>query len=415
MASTAKERADNTALAAELQELLDVVEPGVVGDMLLARAFSHGATDVHLDAVPAGSRIRFRIDGVLRDILPVPTAKATNILSRIKVLADMDITERRVPQDGRISATQLDGVSRDVRVGSSPTIHGERLVLRMMPDPAAYTSLESLGFYEDQLRQIRKLLEIPYGLVLVVGPVGAGKTTTLYNFIQELNQPHRSIVTIEDPVERRIPGANQIQIDEKAGNSFVTALRGVLRQDPNVMCVGEIRDPETARIAARAAMTGVLVISTLHANDTASAIDVMRQFGVPSMGIADSLRGVISQRLMRRVCPESRKEILPDEASRTLLNLSQEDSTTKIVEGVPADCNFQTGYAGRIAVFETMVVGRSLKQAIHRDAAAYEIQEAALHDGMVSLEESGRRRVLDHTTSIEELRRIVVDTELERR
>ena len=413
MASKHSERADNTALSAELLELLDVVEPGVVGDMLLQRAFSHGATDVHLDAVPAGIRIRFRIDGALRDIIPVPAAKASTILSRIKVLADMDIPERRLPQDGRISSTQLDGVSRDIRVGTSPTIYGERIVLRMMPDPKDFTSLESLGFYEDQLQQIVQLLEVPYGLVLVVGPVGSGKTTTVYNFLQQLLRPDSSVVTIEDPVERRIPGTNQIQIDNKAGLSFATALRGVLRQDPNVMCVGEIRDSETALIASRAAMTGVLVLSTLHANDTASAIDVLRQFGVPSMAIADSLRGVISQRLIRCVCRESRREIIPDESCREQLKLSPEDSETRIIEGVPADINFQTGYSGRVAVFETMVVGRSLRQAIHRDAAAYEIRDAAIQDGMLSLEEAARRRVLDHTTSMGELRRIVLDQVLD--
>ena len=414
MVSKLNERADNPALAAELLELLDVVEPGVVGDMLMQRAFSHGATDVHIDAVPAGIRIRFRIDGALRDVLPVPSAKATNIVTRIKVLADMNITERRLPQDGRISSTQIDGVSRDIRVGSSPTIYGERLVLRMMPDPDSYSSLDTLGLYDDQKLQIRKLLQVPYGLVLLVGPVGAGKTTTMYNLLQELNRPDRSTVTIEDPVERRLPGCSQIQIDNKSGLSFVTALRGVLRQDPNVMCIGEIRDAETARIAGRAAMTGVLVLSTLHANDAASAIDVLRQFGIPSMAIADFLRGVISQRLIRCVCPESRQEVHPDEPSREMLRLSPDDSETTIVEGIPADVNFQTGYSGRTAVFETMIVGKSLRKAIHRDAAAYEIHEAAELDGMVSLEVSGRRRVLDHTSSMEELRRIVVDTELDK-
>ncbi len=412
MSTNMSERAENSALTAELEELLDVVEPGAVADMILQRAFSYGATDVHLDAVPAGMRIRFRIDGLLRDIIPVPSDKASNIVSRIKVLANMDITERRLPQDGRISSTNLEGVDRDVRVGTISTIHGERIVMRMMPDPSQFTSIDSLGMYSDQLDQINNLLRTPYGLVLVVGPVGAGKTTTLYNFVASLNQPEKSIVTIEDPVERRLPGASQIQIENRSGLTFPTALRGILRQDPNVMCIGEIRDAETAKIASRAATTGVLVMSTLHANDTASAVDVLRQFGIPSMVIADSLRAVISQRLIHRVCEQSRQEVLPDEEARTLLKLPQDDSTTKIVEGVAAPCNFQTGYMGRTAIFESMIVGRNLREAIHQESASYQIQDAALADGMISLEESARRRVLDHTTSLDELRRIMIDASM---
>lgn len=412
MAPKTAQRVENSALSAELAELLSVVEPGAVADLVIQRAFTHGATDVHLDSVPAGLRIRFRIDGLLHDIVPVPSEKASNIISRLKVLANMDITERRLPQDGRISSTHIDGVDRDVRVGTMSTIYGERIVMRMMPDPSDFSDLKSLGMYDDQFGQVDNLLKAPYGLVLVVGPVGAGKTTTLYNFVASLNRPDRSIVTIEDPVERRLPGSAQIQVDNKSGLTFPVALRGILRQDPNVMCVGEIRDAETAKIACRAATTGVLVLSTLHANDTSSAVDVLRQFGIPSMLIADSLRGVISQRLIHRICEESRQEVLPDENSRKLLKLPEDDTTAKIAEGVPANCNFQTGYAGRTAIFETMIVGRNLREAIHREAPAYEISDAAIADGMISLEESARRRVLDHTTSVAELKRIMIDASM---
>jgi type II secretory ATPase GspE/PulE/Tfp pilus assembly ATPase PilB-like protein len=412
MGSNIGARANNAELSAELIELLGVVEPGAIADMLLQRAHSYGATDIHLDSVAAGMRIRFRLDGLLQDICPVPAAKATNIISRIKVLANMDITERRLPQDGRISSTHLDGVDRDVRVGTMSTIYGERIVMRLMPDPTQFTSLDSLGMYDDQLQQINRLLQTPYGLVLIVGPVGAGKTTTLYNFVASLNRPEKSIVTIEDPVERRLTGACQIQVDNKSGLTFPVALRGVLRQDPNIMCIGEIRDAETAKIASRAATTGVLVMSTLHANDTASAVDVLRQFGIPSMVIADSLRAVISQRLIHRVCEKSRKEFVPDEAAKRSLNLPADDTTTKIAEGVPAPCNFQTGYTGRTAIFEAMIVGRHLKEAIHKEAASYEIADAAIEDGMITLEESARRRVLDHTTSLDELHRTMIDKSL---
>ena len=409
MATSIKERSDNKALVAELQELLDVVEPGSVADMIMQRAFTHGATDVHLDPVEAGIRIRFRIDGMLRDILPIAAAKANHIISRIKVLAGMNITERRIPQDGRITSTMMDGVPRDIRVGSSPTINGERLVLRMMPDSNEFASLDSLGFFDDQREIIQSLLSIPYGLILVVGPVGSGKTTTLYSLLRELNRPGESVVTIEDPVERRLPGANQIQVNAKSGLDFVTALRGTLRQDPNVLCIGEIRDRETAQIACRAAMTGVIVLSTLHANDTASAVDVLRQFDIPAMGIADSLRGVITQRLLRRIDNNFREEHTTDEEEQRLLNI---DSPAQVFTGIPDDSNFQTGYSGRIAVFESMAVNPAVRDAIFRGEPTYRIAEVAQSEGMISLEDAGRRRVLDGTTSIAEFRRLLSDTQL---
>jgi type II secretory ATPase GspE/PulE/Tfp pilus assembly ATPase PilB-like protein len=355
------------------------------------------------------------VDGVLRDILPVPAAKASHIVSRIKVMAGMNITERRLPQDGHISARMMDGVPRDIRVGSSPTINGERLVLRIMPDLKELTSLNSLGFFDDQMQVVSNLLSIPYGLILVVGPVGAGKTTTLYSLLRELNQPDRSVVTIEDPVERRIAGANQIQIDPKTGLDFVTALRGVLRQDPNLMCIGEIRDPETARIACRAAMTGVTVLSTLHANDTASAVDVLRNFGIPTMAIADALRGVISQRLIRRIAPDFRQECVPTDVEKRLLKIDAEDTTTRIFRGTPNDANFQTGYSGRTAVFEVMEVNSAIREAIYDDSPTYKIAEVACSQGMITREDAGRRVVRDGVTSVEELRRLLSDTQLTQR
>jgi len=291
----------NLALVAELEELLSIVEPASVANILLQRAFDHGATDIHLDPTTLGTRIRFRVDGVLQDILPIPAEKASILMSRIRVMAGMDITDRRLPRDGAIPAEKFAGLPRDIRVGSSLTVKGERLVLRLMPDSENLSSLSSLGFYDDQFAAVRRLLAAPYGLFLVVGPVGSGKSTTVFSMLGALNSPEKSVVTIEDPVERRIPGANQIQVDVKTGLTFVTALRGTLRQDPDIMAIGEIRDAETAQIACRAATSGVLVLSTLHANNTAGAVDVLRGFGISSAAIADCLRGVISQRLVRKV------------------------------------------------------------------------------------------------------------------
>ena len=405
-------RLNNEALAAELNELLSVVEPASVANMVLQRAFAHGATDVHLDPTTLGTRIRFRVDGVLQDILPIPAEKATILISRIKVMAGMDISERRLPRDGAIVAVRNPGLPRDIRVGSSPTVNGERLVLRLMPDPADLASLTSLGFYDDQLSAVNNLLDAPYGLLLVVGPVGSGKTTSVYSLLRELNSPEKSVVTIEDPVERRLPGVNQIQVDQKTGLTFVTALRGTLRQDPNLISIGEIRDPETAQIAVRAGTTGVLVLSTLHANNTAAAIDVLRGFGISSMAIADSLRGVIAQRLVRKVCEESREEITPDADAKRLLHLDENDEQTRIVKGIPVDANFSTGYSGRTAVFETMVVSDRLRNAIGDGEPSYRIQEIAREDGMATLEDSARRKVLDKVTSVDELRRVMTDARI---
>ena len=400
-------RPQNAALAAELSELLSVVEPASVANMILQRAFAHKATDIHLDPTTLGTRIRFRVDGVLQDILPIPNDKAAILLSRIKVMAGMDISDKRLPQDGAISSEKHQGLPRDIRVGSSPTVNGERLVLRLMPDPHDLSDLSSLGLFDDQLASVDALRTAPYGLLLVVGPVGSGKSTTVYSLLNEINTPEKSVVTIEDPVERRIPGANQIQVDTRTGLSFVTALRGVLRQDPNVICIGEIRDAETAHIACRAATTGVLVLSTLHPNNAASAVDVLRGFGVSSMTIADCLRGVISQRLIRRICKDNREQYQPTQEEQALLNL---EDGQQIARGVPSDANFSTGYSGRTAVMETMVVSDAVRQAINLNEPAYKIQSLAESEGMTTMSAATRRHVVEQTTSTEEYRRIVSDS-----
>ncbi len=403
----------NMALVAELEELLSVVEPASVANVLLQRAFAHGATDIHLDPTNLGTRIRFRVDGVLQDILPIAADKAAILLSRIRVMAGMDITDRRLPRDGAIPADAFPGLPRDIRVGSSLTVKGERLVLRLMPDSDKLASMAQLGFYDDQFAAVRRLLGAPYGLMLVVGPVGSGKSTTVYSMLSELNSTEKSVVTIEDPVERRIAGANQIQIDNKTGLTFVTALRGTLRQDPDILMIGEIRDAETAQIACRAATSGVLVLSTLHANNTAGAVDVLRGFGISSSAIADCLRGVISQRLVRKVCETSREIIEADDTVRRLLNVKGSEPV-QIAKGIPTDMNFRTGYSGRTAVFEIMELTDALQDAIHEGEASYRIRQVAINDGMVSLEDSTRRKVLDKVTSIAELERVITDTDRSR-
>jgi type II secretory ATPase GspE/PulE/Tfp pilus assembly ATPase PilB-like protein len=318
----------------------------------------------------------------------------------------MDVAERRTPQDGHISAQRFDGVARDVRVSSIPTIYGERLTLRMMPDAEEFVRLEDLGFFTDQLAVVQNLLRCPYGLLLMVGPVGAGKSTTLFSLLRELNTANRSLVTLEDPVERVLAGGNQIQVQGKTGLTFAAALRGVLRQDPDILGIGEIRDAETATIACRAAMTGVLVLSTLHAGSAASALSVLQQYGVHSTVLGNCLRGIVSQRLVRRVCTDAREEYVPDEHMAEELGLPRDQS---VVRGVPADSNFRTGYAGRIGVFETLQASPAVRAAMDRQASTEEIRQIAIEEGMTTLEDSARRLVQEKTTSLEELERILVD------
>ncbi|MCG6156669.1 GspE/PulE family protein [Rubinisphaera margarita] len=395
------------ALQEELRSLIDVVGPGPLVDLLLERAFELGATDIHFDPRPDGLRIRLRVDGILHDILQLSPAMTSQVISRLKLMAGMDITERRYAQDGHISNAVLKG-KRDIRVGGGPTLYGERLVLRLMPNSADFVSLEQLGLESAQTEKIRKQIHSPHGMILSVGPVGSGKSTTMYSCLSLLNDPMRSLITIEDPVERRMDGVNQIQVEQKIDFSFAEALRGVLRQDPDVIMVGEIRDPETAHIAVRAGLTGIRVLSTLHANETTATIDVFRDFGIPPMFIADSVNCVISQRLLRKVCTESNEEYHPDQAACEFLGIdpAQSESVT-LKRGVPADCNFHTGFSGRTGVFEVLVVDSEIREAILRNRSARELQRLALDRGMITLEQAAKNKVLSGQTTIEELHRVL--------
>ncbi|QDU36766.1 Putative type II secretion system protein E [Maioricimonas rarisocia] len=395
------------ALQEELRELVGVVGPGPLVDLLLERSFELGATDVHFDPRPDGLHVRLRVDGILHDVLVLEQQVSPQVISRLKLMAGMDITERRFAQDGHISSSVLRH-QRDVRVGSGPTIYGERLVLRLMPDSSNYVELDQLGLEPDQTELVLKGIHAPYGMVLSVGPVGSGKSTTTYSCLSLLNDPGRSLVTIEDPVERRIDGVNQIQVDSKINFGFVEALRGVLRQDPDVMMVGEIRDPETAHIAARAGLTGVRVLSTLHANDTASTIDVFREFGIPPMFIADSVNCIIAQRLLRKVCPNHRETFRPDPATAQVLGLNPEDmADVTLARGIPADSNFHTGYFGRTGVFEVLYIDDAIREAILDEKSGTELGHLARKEGMTTLEQSAIRKVLAGVTSIEEMHRVL--------
>lgn len=392
----------------ELMSLVDVVGPGPLVDLLLERSFELGATDIHFDPRGDGLHVRLRVDGLLHDVMVLEPQVAPQVISRIKLMAGMDITERRLAQDGHISSAVLRH-QRDVRVGAGPTVNGERVVMRLMPDSSKFNSLEDLGLTSDQIEIVHRGIHAPYGVVLSVGPVGSGKSTTTYSCLSLLNDPTRSLTTIEDPVERRIDGINQIQIEGRFNFGFVEALRGVLRQDPDVIMVGEIRDPETAHIAVRAGLTGTRVLSTLHANDTGATVDVFREFEIPPMFIADAINCVIAQRLLRKVCTQDREFYTPDAAMLQMLRLPPESAeTVKLVRGVPSDANFHTGYLGRTGIFEVLLVEDETREAILAGKSGREVTEIARSNGMTTLSESAIEKVIACETTIEEMHRVMV-------
>lgn len=393
------------ALQEELTELAEVVGPVPLVDLLLERAFQLNATDIHFDPQANGLRIRVRVDGMLHDVLKVRSELAPALISRLKLMADMDITERRLAQDGHIGSSQLNR-QRDIRVGSGPTIHGERLVLRLMPDADSLNRLDDLGLDADQAAKIRRCLDASHGMLLCVGPVGSGKSTTIHGCLNYLNDPAISLVTIEDPVERRIDGVSQIQIDPRIDFTFVKALRGVLRQDPDVMMIGEIRDPESAHIGVRAGLSGVTVLSTLHANDALSAIEVFREFSVAPMFIADSVRGIVAQRLLRKVCQDCRETYVPDEALCELLRV--DSAEVSLVRGHGCDACFHTGYFGRTGIFEVLLMTDDLRHALLRDRSHGELLEIARSHGLRLLEETARDKVLAGVTTVEEMLRVLL-------
>ncbi len=396
------------ALQEELRSLVDLVGPAPLVDLLLERAFQIHATDIHLDPTKTGLRVRLRVDGMLHDVLQLPAEMMSQVVSRVKLMSGMDITERRIAQDGHISSAVLKH-QRDVRVGSGPSIHGERLVMRLMPDTTTFNRLEELGLEETQITQVRDALKRPYGMMLSVGPVGSGKSSTMYSCLELLNDPGRSLVTIEDPVERRIEGISQIQTDPKINFGFVEALRGILRQDPDVVMVGEIRDPETAHIAIRAGLTGVRVLSTLHANDATATVDVFRDFDVPPMFIADSVNCILSQRLLRKVCRSSFEEYTPDAAEAAMLGLDEQAAShMRLRRGIPSDVNFHTGYSGRTGIFEVLPIDAELRAAILAGKSGGELRQLAIQRGLQTLEASAINKVRLGITTLEEMHRVLI-------
>ena len=364
------------------------------------------ASDIHIEALENSVRVRYRIDGALKQVMSYDHSLLAGIVARIKIIGGMDISEKRKPQDGRITII-VDKREFDVRVSILPTVWGEKTVMRLTSKEGLTKPKSALGFGPKELKAFDGILSNPHGIILVTGPTGSGKSTTLYTALSELNTEDVNIITVEDPVEANIDGINQVQTNDKADMTFASALRSILRQDPDIIMIGEIRDGETALIATQAAITGHLVVSTLHTNSAASTVTRLIDMGIEPYVAGDALVGVIAQRLVRRLCTCKQPRLAEDKEKRTLGQPEDEDIVIYEPVGCPI-CN-DTGYTGRIGVYEIMEVSRSLGAVIARGATADEIEKQALEEGMLTLKMGCSRLVMEGITSIYEMKKIVYE------
>jgi len=374
---------------------------------MIERAIVERASDIHIEPHEGELQVRMRIDGLMRDILIVPKDLQNSVISRIKIVSGMDISERRIPQDGRFNV-RLKEKDIDLRVSTLPTAYGEKIVLRLLDKSGGRITKEAVGLTGADSEKFEKLLHAKSGVILVVGPTGSGKSTTMYVMINELNTREVNLVTLEDPVEYNIDGINQVQINEKTGLTFASGLRSILRQDPDIIAVGEIRDGETAEIAMRSAITGHTVLSTIHTNDAVGTIERLTDMGVEPYLIASAMRGIISQRLVRRICPNCKKEYIPTDDELDALGVERtEDMRFFRGEGCP-EC-FNTGYRGRIAVFEILPITHKVRTMINAKATRDEIEEELKKpgSGFVSLHDNGIRLVKEGITTGDEILRVV--------
>ena len=373
---------------------------------IIERAVTERASDIHLEPREEEMHIRMRIDGLLRDVLSVPRNIQNSVISRMKIISGMNIAEKRVPQDGRFNVKVKDR-DIDLRVSSLPTVYGEKLVARLLDKSGGNISREGVGITGSDSDRLDEMLRARSGTILIAGPTGSGKSTTMYAMIGELNTTEVNLVTLEDPVEYNVSGVNQVQINDKAGLTFASGLRSILRQDPDIICVGEIRDGETAEIAMRAAMTGHLVISTVHTNDAVGAIERLEDIGVEPFLIGSALRGVISQRLVRRVCPRCREEYDPTEKELQDLNIEPEPGM-KFYRGKGCEECFNTGYRGRAGVFEMLTISDKVRDCIHTSAPRADLEAELKNSGRyVSLWQNGLRLVKEGVTTSSEILRVL--------
>ena len=364
------------------------------------------ASDIHVEPIDENQlKIRYRIDGILREVMSLPRKLHMAVISRIKIMSELDIAERRLPQDGRIQVT-VSGRKINIRVSMIPTVNGESAVLRILDPSSILLELDLLGFSPKMLPRFKSLIKKPNGVILVTGPTGSGKSTTLYTVLNILNSDEKKIMTIEDPVEYRLKGISQIQAKPKIGLSFAAGLRSFLRQDPDIMLVGEIRDKETAEIAVQAALTGHVVLSTLHTNDAPSSVIRLVDMGVESFLISSSVVGILAQRLVRKICPKCKKEIeMTPEMGKIIENYGVKSDEIKLYKG--EGCSFcnGTGYKGRIAIFELMIITDNIRELISKNATTSLIREEAIKEGMQLLKEDGFVKVCQGITTIDEILR----------
>jgi type IV pilus assembly protein PilB len=379
--------------------------------LIIMEAYRHRASDIHLEPLDKRFRVRYRIDGVLHEVSSPPKRLQSAILSRVKIMATMKISEKRLPQDGRIQVN-IRGRELDLRVSTVPSNHGESIVMRILDKQNLALGLPKLGFLADDQQTFERLIAAPDGIVLVTGPTGSGKTTTLYACLSHINRPDRKIITVENPVEYQMTGINQVQVNEDIGMTFGAALRSILRQAPNVIMIGEIRDKTTATIATEASLTGHLVFSTLHTNDAPSAVTRLLDIGVKPFLVASSLRAVMAQRLVRCICEDCREPYVATSAELKMLgSLSQQVSQTELHRGRGCNrCNL-TGYSGRKGIFEIFNVTEEIQRMIYEKATALEIRIRAREMGMRTLREDGLRKVASGMTTIDEILRVTMGDE----
>lgn len=399
-------------IISEIEETADLLDDSSdapiikLVNLLLSHAIKDRASDIHIEPYQNNLKIRYRIDGMLYNLLTLPRRIQSSLVSRIKIMAKLNIAEKRLPQDGRIEV-KIGDRNVDIRVSVIPTAFGERVVLRLLDKSGAILKLSDLGLDEKDIRLFNKLIKSPYGIVLVTGPTGSGKTTTLYAALSTINHPEINIITIEDPIEYQIEGIGQIQVNPKIDLTFANGLRSIVRQDPDVILVGEIRDRETAEIAIQSSLTGHLVFSTLHTNDAASAITRLIDMGTEPFLVSSSVIAIVAQRLVRVLCQKCKEPFTPDEESLLETGISRTDLLNNQIygrKGCPACMN--TGYRGRTAIFEIMVLDEHLKKLILTTSDSNQINEAAIRGGMETLIQAGARKVLKGVTTIEEVLRV---------
>lgn len=383
------------------EELLEVSSAPVVKfiNAMIEQAIEMRASDIHIEPWEDIVLIRFRIDGDLNEIMRLSISSHSALVTRIKIMGQMDIAEKRIPQDGRVEV-KLKDREVDMRISTMPTVYGEKIVIRILDRSAFLLSKSQLGFNEKNIKLFNKIIGQPFGMILVTGPTGSGKTTTLYAILNELNKEARNIITIEDPVEYKLEGINQVQVNTKAGLTFAKGLRSILRQDPDIIMVGEIRDSETAKIAIRASITGHLVLSTLHTNDCPSSIIRLIDMGVEPYLVSSAIIGIISQRLVKKLCPYCKLPYKPSHSEKSLLGLEQEDS---VILYKAIGCNrCNNGFMGRRAVHEVMVVNENMRELISKRASVDEIRAKAINSGMTTLLNNSIRLALEGVTTLEE-------------